>query len=42
LTGKASTFFATRVSLDMQDDYDAILLDAFGDIIDPAKQQWWT
>jgi hypothetical protein len=29
----------------MQDDYDAvrtILLDAFGDTIDSARQQWWT
>ena len=45
LTGKASTVFSTRIPLDRQDDYDAvksILLDAFGDTVDLARQQWWT
>ena len=45
LTGKASTVFNTRIPLDKQDNYDAvktILLDAFGDTVDLARQQWWT
>ena len=37
--------FNTRIPLDKQDDYEAakmILLDAFGDTVDLARQQWWT
>ena len=45
LSGKASTVFNTRIPTAQQDDYDVVktvLLDAFGDTVDLARQQWWT
>ena len=45
LSGKASAVFFSSIPTDKQNDYEVVktvLLDAFGDTVDMARQLWWT